>query len=72
MRAVSTAMNRTAKEIVWRLLVYHHDKNFQSTVYSILGDTHVVCDSNNVEDCHRVWGDRPIIKLSSVVFESFK
>ena len=35
-----------------------HDKNIQS-------DTGVVCDSNNVEDCHQVWGDRPIIKLSS-------
>ena len=65
MRAVSIATNGTAKEIVWSLLVYHHDKNFQSSLYSILGDNGVVCKSNNVEDCHRVWGDRPIIKLSS-------
>ena len=35
-----------------------HDKNIQS-------DTVVVCGSNNVEDCHRVQGDRPIIKLTS-------
>ena len=31
----------------------------------ILGDTGVVCNSNNVEDYHWVRGDRPIIKLSS-------
>ena len=31
----------------------------------ILGDTGVVYNSNNVEDYHRVPGDRPIIKLSS-------
>ena len=31
----------------------------------MLGDTGVVCNSNNVEDCHRVQGDRPIIKISS-------
>ena len=41
------------------------DKNLQSTVCSILGDIDVVCDSNNIEDCHRIKGDRTIIEFSS-------
>ena len=41
------------------------DKNLQSTVCSILGDNDVVCDSNDIEDCHRLKGGRTIIKFSS-------
>ena len=41
------------------------DKYLQSTVCSILGDTDVVCNSNDIEDCHRIKGDRTIIKFSS-------
>ena len=41
------------------------DKNLQSTVCSILGDIDKVCDSNDIEDCHRIKGDRTIIKFSS-------
>ena len=37
------------------------DKNLQSTVYSILGDIDVVCNSNDIEDCHPIKGDRTII-----------
>ena len=40
-------------------------KNFQSTFCSILGEIDVVCDSNNIEDCHRVKGGSTIIKCSS-------
>ena len=41
------------------------DKSSQSTVYNILGDIDVACDSNNIEDCYRVKGDRNIIRFSS-------
>ena len=42
-----------------------NNKNLESTVCSILDDIDVVCDSNNIEDCHRIKGDRTIIKFSS-------
>ena len=42
-----------------------NDKNLQSTVCSILGDINVLCDSNDIEDCHRIKGDRTVIKFSS-------
>ena len=42
-----------------------NDKNLQSTVCSILGDINLVCDSNDIEDCNRIKGDRTIIKFSS-------
>ena len=35
------------------------DKRLQSTVCSILGVIDVVCDSNDIEDCHSIKGDRP-------------
>ena len=41
------------------------DKNLQSTACSILGDINVVCDSSNIEDCHRIKEDRTISKFSS-------
>ena len=41
------------------------DKNLQCTVCSILGDIDVVCDSNDIEDCHRIKGDRTKNKFSS-------
>ena len=41
------------------------DKNLQSTVCSILGDIGVVCDSNDIEDCHRIKADRTLMKFSS-------
>ena len=41
------------------------DKNLQSTACSILGGINVVCDSNNIEDCHRIKEDRTISKFSS-------
>ena len=42
------------------------DKNLQSTVCSIFGKIDVVCcDSNDIEDCHRIKGDRTIINFSS-------
>ena len=31
-----------------------NDKNLQSTVCSILGDIDLVCDSNDIEHCHRI------------------
>ena len=40
-------------------------KNLQSTVCSILGDIDVVCDSNDIEHCHPIKGDKTIIKFSS-------
>ena len=41
-----------------------NDKNLQSTVCSILGDIDLVCDSNDIEHCHRIKGDKTIIKFS--------
>ena len=41
------------------------DKNLQSTACSILGGINVVCDSNNIENCHRIKEDRTISKFSS-------
>ena len=41
------------------------DENLKSTVCSILGDIDVVCDSNDIEDGHRIKGDRTIIKFAS-------
>ena len=35
------------------------------TVCSILGDINLVCDSNDIEDCHRIKEDRTMIKFSS-------
>ena len=40
-------------------------KNFQSTFCGILGEIDEVCDSNNIEDCHRVKGGSTIIKCRS-------
>ena len=40
-------------------------KNFRSTIYSILGEIDIVCDSNNIEDFHRFKGGRTIINFSS-------
>ena len=41
------------------------NKNLQATVCSILGDIDIVRDSNNIQDCHWIKGDRTIIKFSS-------
>ena len=41
------------------------DKNLKSTVCTILADIDVVCDSNDIEDCHRIKRDRTTIKFSS-------
>ena len=34
------------------------DKNLQCTVSSILDDLDVICNSNDIKDCHLVKGDR--------------
>ena len=41
------------------------DKNLKSTVCTISADINVVCDSNDIEDCHRIKRDRTTIKFSS-------
>ena len=47
-----------------------HDKNLQSTVSTILDDIDAVCDSSDIEDCHRIKGDRITIKFNSRVKSS--
>lgn len=60
MRGVSVAKSSTKEESVWRLLVYHLSATriFQCTVSSILDDLDVICNSNDIKDCHLVKGDR--------------
>ena len=41
------------------------EKNLQSTVYSILGEIDLVCQPNDIENCHRNRKERAIIKFSS-------
>ena len=41
------------------------DKNLQATVCNILNKIDVPCGSEDLEDCHRIKGDRTIVKFSS-------
>ena len=38
------------------------DKNLQSTAYNILNEIDVPCGPEDLEDCHRIKGDRTIVK----------
>ena len=68
MREVFIAKNSTAEESVFGVVGIQSSvdgKNLQSTICSILGDIDVVCDSNDIEYCHRIKGDRVIIEFNS-------
>ena len=41
------------------------DKNLQATVCNILNEIDVPCGSEELEDCHRIKGDRNIVTFSS-------
>ena len=45
--------------------IFIDDKNLQSTVCNILNEIDVPCGSEDLEDCHRIKGDRTIVNFSS-------
>ena len=42
-----------------------NDKNLQPTICNILNEIDVPCGPEDLEDCHRIKGDRTIVKFSS-------
>ena len=59
MRGISIAKSSTKEECVEVVGISSvSDKNLQCTVSSILDDLDVICNSNDIKDCHLVKGDR--------------
>ena len=64
LRAQEQYSRRECLEIVG-IPVSIDDKNLQATVCNILNEIDVPCGSEDLEDCHRIKGDRTMSSLAA-------